>query len=151
MSLLKLVVGSFICPGISCRSWTHKPTSVGEPGSTAESLRGAAARLAFPWSFLCQMEKEGREARLSPRPRCWVHSRPRLEAPLARGVESPRRVATERASWPVSSLPPAQVHRACPLGAGTLLACRDGSRRSGPLSLDALNLMNPRSSGVRQF
>lgn len=61
-------------------------------------------RLWCPWSFLCQMEKEGRVDRLSSRPRCGVHPRPRLRTLPARGAGSTRQVATVRASCLVSSL-----------------------------------------------
>lgn len=80
-----------------------------------------SAGSGVPWSFLCQMEREGRANRPCPRPRCWVHSRPGLETLLARGAGSTRQVAAARAGWPVSSHHPVQVHRA-----GTLQAYRDG-------------------------
>lgn len=36
--LLEQAVGLFIRPGISFRSWAHKPTPVGKPESTAETV-----------------------------------------------------------------------------------------------------------------
>lgn len=121
---------------------------------------GAAARLAFVRSFLCQMEKAGRVDRLSPRPRCRAVPGLGLRPSPGQGVW--RAPGGEPQRGPPGRSAPFTHPRftETALEAGTLLACRDGRSIAGPLwgrggggaaAVDARSLRNPGSSGVRQF